>query len=117
MGYSLYKRVLYDEVKRKHASVSDARKTIRGSWDKLSDTEKSVYTEQANDEVCSLCGKEDGERGNRDTNYWILRSFCTSWYHISCLMLHYAYAWAALTFTCPDCCKAALDGLSNFIYH
>ncbi len=64
-----------------------------------------------------LRGKEDGERGNGDTNYWILCSFCSSWYHISCLMIDNAYACAALTFTCPDCGKAALDGLSNFIYH
>ncbi len=97
MGYSLYKRVVYDEVKRKHASVSDARKTIRRSLDKLNDTEKSVYTEQASNEVCSSCGKEDGERGNGDTNYWILCSFCSSWYHISCLMLDNAYSCAALT--------------------
>ncbi len=52
MGNSLYKRAVYDKVKQKHSSVSDARKTIRRSWDILGNTEKSVYTEQANIEVC-----------------------------------------------------------------
>ncbi len=28
MGYSLYKRAVYDEVKRKHLSVSDVRKQL-----------------------------------------------------------------------------------------
>ena len=32
-------------------------------------------------------------------------------------MLDNAYASATLTYTCPSCCKSALDGLPNFVYH
>ncbi len=68
----MFKRAAYDDVRRRASLVNKARQIITRSWEVLNDSEKSIYSNQAKNWVCYMCGRINVQRDKKDTINWIL---------------------------------------------
>ena len=109
-----YEQLVYHE----DDDMATVRRLLIYAWLSHTPELRDKYNDNAKPkkDKCAICLQENIERSQEDI-LWVLCDGCDKWYHIDCVYIDAVHSTEVPRYSCLECFKKCLGGLSSFINH